>query len=315
LDFDWRFSPETLQALFHKLTEVGSGSVAVLGAPTLFKHLVDAGVPAWLFDRNHHVLANLRESGYETVTECDLFDFPEQPSRFTAVFADPPWYVEHYRVFMEAASKLLLPGGHLFLSMLARLTRPSASTDRFRVFEGAFKLGFDLKEVVPSALGYQSPPFETEALRADGIGEDDWRSGDLFVFTLRVITAKTANWRKPRTTERWESVLFGKTTIKVKVQPPGSDQFDFSPASPTGELRLRSVSRRSPTRPRVNFWTSRNLALTVSNPTVALAAIRKVATEGSISTAVAVIAYEYQLSAPEVQKLENLLQLLMSDAP
>ena len=313
LDFDWRFARETLVSLSRRVRAQGVEPVAILGAPTLYKHLVDSGVEAWLFDKNDQVVTKLKDGGYQSITHCDLFDFREIAPRYGCAIADPPWYVEHYQAFLDAASRLMLPGGQLFVSILPRLTRPSALTDRFRILENAFQVGFDLKEVVPSVLQYQSPPFEAEALRAEGIFIDGWRTGDLFVFTRRDGRRRKNKWPMTKDRDRWESVLLGDQTIKIRVHQTSDTPFDFGPASPTGDLRLHSVSRRSPTRSHVDLWTSRNLALKVSNPTVAIEALRKFAGGSTIQDVLALISYEYQLSNTEKERLHELIKLLTND--
>lgn len=314
LDFDWRFSSETLRSLCERIGARQGEPVAVLGAPTLYRYLIDSGVDAWLFDKNIQIITRLRESGYLSVIECDLFHCAEEPPRFSSALADPPWYMEHYRAFLDAASTMLLPGGQLFISVLPRLTRPSAATDRFGILETAVELGFDLSEMNPAALHYASPPFESEALRAEGISVKDWRTGDLFTFVRRMEKPRRQILTGAKTEDRWESILIGNNTIKVKVQQASAEPFDYMAASHTGELRLRSVSRRSPARSRVNLWTSRNIALVVSNTTLVVAVLRKIEAGVSTAEALSVIGYEYQLKIAEQGKLESLIHLLQRDA-
>jgi len=315
LDFDWRFSESTLAALQRRMDVSQDEAVAILGAPTLYKHLVDSGVDAWLFDKNAQIIEHLRDAGYTSVTQGDLFEFTAAPRRFHCVVADPPWYIEHYRAFLEAGHSMLLPDGRILMSVLPRLTRPSASSDRFHVLEIAARFGFDLIEVSPGALHYESPPFEVEALRAEGLALGAWRNGDLFTFAM---CSRPPQIEEPRTkpvAERWDSIPFGQTTVKIKVEHSSSrEPFDYKAASSTGSLRLRSVSRRSPVRSRINFWTSRNVALTITKPQMVAELLRKVAGGGVASEAVAVIAYEYQLSDKEIDRLRQLIELLDSEA-
>lgn len=316
LDFDWRFSARTLSALHHRMNVSSDESVAILGAPTLYKYFVDSGIDAWLFDKNAQIIGRLKEAGYESVTQCDLFEFRTKTPQFQWAVADPPWYTEHYRAFLEAGHMILLPEGRILMSVLPRLTRPSAATDRFQVIESAASLGFDLIEVTPGALHYESPPFEIEALRAEGLALGEWRSGDLFSFAMRSpVRRKRVPQTKPKDLERWESIPFGRTTVKIKVERTESrEPFDFKAASSTGSIRLRSVSRRSPARSRINFWTSRNVALTITKPQMVGELLRNVANGRSAPEALAVAAYEYQLSDKEMERLRLLVELLNSDA-
>jgi len=315
LDFDWRFTTHTLTKLAKSLKLSKQTRVAVLGAPTLYRHLVDIGADATLFDRNPRLVQHLRSEGYSSVTECDLLEFPKLEPGYQCALADPPWYVEHYEAFIDAARRLLVPSGRLLLSILPRLTRPSASQDRISILECAAYLGFDLIEAELGALRYLSPPFEIEALRTDGIILDDWRSGDLFSFVLGSRPPEQVKHRHPTNKETWHTHQLGGTTIKVKVQGGESNQaFRFQPASSSKNIRLRSVSRRSPARSRINLWTSRNIALKVSKTAVLEDALQKIGNGESPMDSLASVAYEYQLTDDERGELQELLRLLSQDA-
>jgi hypothetical protein len=315
LDFDWRFDRETLAALRRRLGVSGGEQVAVLGAPTLYRYLVDSGANATLFDRNPSVVQHLRNEGYSSVAECDLLQFPDFEAQYQCAVADPPWYTDHYQAFLNAARRLLVPEGKLLLSVLPRLTRPSAAKDRFSVLECAAELGFDLKEVSPAGLRYVSPPFEIEALKADGIVLKDWRSGDLFSFVLRSRPEERSKAPGPKAQEIWKTHHLGLTTVKVKIEKTASGQpFDYHPVSPSGNIRFRSVSRRSPARSNINVWTSRNIALGVSKPNVLDEALQRIGNRESCGDALASVTYEHQLSERELSKLSELLQLLFRDA-
>jgi len=61
LDFDWRFTDEAIHMVFEELRARRFGNIAVLGAPTVFRCLVDQGIPAHLFDKNAAVLDYLKQ--------------------------------------------------------------------------------------------------------------------------------------------------------------------------------------------------------------------------------------------------------------
>lgn len=315
LDFDWRFTDETLASLRTSLGCSPLESVAVLGAPTLFKYLIDVGANAWLYDKNPSVIQHLRASGYESLIECDLREFADLPKKFQWVVADPPWYIEYYKAFLGAAYRMLVPGGHLLLSMLPRLTRPSASSDRLEVIKDAASLGFDLIEIERGALIYASPPFEIEALRAEGVEIENWRTGDLFSFVLRTQELSPPNPAEKSTPEQWTTIDLGNTTIKVKNERrPKAEPFSYEPVSASGESRLHSVSRRSPSRSRINLWTSRNVALVLSEPRVLIDTLVRIK-DGKPATEVLLeISNQYGLSDIEATKLKEILDLLMHDA-
>jgi hypothetical protein len=315
LDFDWRFSQNALLNLQKEIRATPDDRIAVLGAPTLFMKLVDSGLNTHLFDKNPHVIQHLKSSGYASLTQCDLFKYSGHSAQFEWAIADPPWYLEHYRTFLAVSRNLLVPEGRLFLSVLPRLTRPSAASDRLQIITDASDLGFDLIEIKPAALHYLSPAFEMEALRAEGLMLDNWRSGDLFSFILRSRTIRESTTSLTMSDEDWDTIQLGKTTIRIKQeQPLVAASFDYQPASPSGDIRLRSVSRRSPVRSRINVWSSRNIALQVSKSVVLAESLHKIGHGESPGPALASVAYQYQLNTKGTSKLQQILKLLMRDA-
>lgn len=316
LDFDWRFTSTTLPFLRKLINATHRESVAVLGAPSLYKHLADSGLDVWLFDKNTRIVEHLRKSGYSHLNEVDLMNPSPFSPQFHWVMADPPWYPEHYEGFMRAATQLMLPGGKLLLSVLPRLTRPTASSDRAFIIELAQNLGFDLVEIRPGALGYASPPFETEALREEGLVLGNWRRGDLFKFLLTSNKPSESAFPPPYDNEgEWITISLGMTTVRINCRTSTETlAFSFRPASSSGTARLRSVSRRSPSRSEVNVWTSRNIALIVSKPRVLRDALTEIS-QGSIpSQSLATVESTHNLTKDETTQLYELLVLLLQDA-
>lgn len=315
LDFDWRFTEHTLACLEKVVNARNGGQGAILGAPTLYKYLVDLGADVTLYDKNPGIVEHLRNSGYSSLNEVDLTRSLEFSPRFRWAIADPPWYTEHYEGFLSAASQLLLPAGKLFLSVLPRLTRASAAADRFSIIKVAKKIGFDLVDVKPGGLGYASPPFEIEALREEGLVVGNWRKGDLFAFVLSSSTRIESNVRQSNDEVSWKTILLGATTVRIKnTSPNESEAFSYKPASSSGTPRVRSVSRRSPARLEANVWTSRNVALVVSKPHIVSAALTSIA-GGSLPTEILDrMTTTYGLGDREARQLREILELLLQDA-
>jgi hypothetical protein len=314
LDFDWRFDRRALESLDNKVELSSAKSIAVLGAPTLFKYLREHHRPAHLFDRNEQSISFLRKLGYVELTHCDLFRYSGH-TPFDCVIADPPWYLDHYRAFIEAARRMLAPGRKLLLSVLPPLTRPSAEDDRSAIVDFASDRGFDLIATEPSLLGYLSPPFELEALKSDGLNVSAWRSGDLYTFGL---SSRGVPRYKPEHAEQehlWETFTIGRTVIKVKWDGAHlAGKFDFNNVSEMHDIRLRSVSRRSPVRSKINLWTSRNIALHVSRPDLTCAALQLLS-EGHNSTDVARSLKEVEKLNPiEMDSLLHLLGILTEES-
>jgi len=314
LDFDWRFGRRTLELLDQRIGELDCVKVAVLGAPTLFKFLIDHAKAAHLFDRNEQITRYLTETGYKAVTRCDLFRFSPR-SRFSCVVADPPWYLDHYRAFIEGGRRLLSPKGKILLSVLPRLTRPGAEEDRSEILRFASARGFDLVGTEPASLHYLSPPFEMEALKSEGLSVSPWRWGDLYTF---VLTDHCVPEYRPEYSEEhqlWRTWSVGRSVVKVKWDGThGRGAFDFQNVAGASGMRLRSVSRRSPLRSKINLWTSRNIVLHVSRPDLVCAALELLLEghqSGDIATA---LMNAERLSERDVERLEVFLNVLINES-
>lgn len=315
LDFDWRFTSDTLEFLGRYISDFRVRSVAVLGAPTLFKYLSDRGTNARLFDNNAQVVKRLREAGYCNVTECDLLRRLPTGKNFDCAVVDPPWYLEHYNAFIEAGRRLLASRGKLLVSMLPRLTRPSATMDRAQVLTFAFQRGFELASVDAGSLHYASPSFEVAALQSEGIHLTDWRSADLYTFRLTTRPVPELEVPTAEETDPWETFQIGRTVVKIKLDRGRSDhRFEFKEVPGVADMRLKSVSRRSPARPHINLWTSRNLVAHVTRSELACDALGLVQGGMEAWEAVAALSGNGRLRASEKKPLEKLLTLLLNES-
>jgi hypothetical protein len=310
LDFDWRFTDEAIHLIDQELRARCAGNIAVLGAPTVFRWLVDQGIPAHLFDKNAAVLDYLKGRGYHTFTEIDLLCPGPLPSgRFECVVADPPWYPEHYEAFIDASRTLLKIGGRLFLSVLPRLTRPGAEETRQTILSYAAARGFEIFSVIPTALTYVSPTFEKAALKSEGLVLGHWRTADLLELEKKVeIHTSPRRLREPDT---WQNFLLGR--VQVRLLPTRSDA-GFKSCSDPQSWRLRSVSRRSPARTTINVWTSRNLAFTVSDTQPLSSALQLLQAGSTVPEAVAQTSTKHQLNKSESQQLTRIIEAIVEDS-
>lgn len=80
---------------------------------------------------------------------------------------DPPWYREHYAMFLAQAARVCALGARVYLSMLPAGTRPGALTDRLEVIRIASELGLHVHSVEADVLGYEAPEFEIRSLRRE----------------------------------------------------------------------------------------------------------------------------------------------------
>jgi hypothetical protein len=310
LDFDWRFADEAIHLIVQELRARGVGTTAVLGAPTVFRRLVDQGFVAHLFDKNAVVLDYLKQREYHTFTEIDLLGPGPLPyGRFEFAVADPPWYPEHYQAFIDASRTLLKIGGSLFLSVLPRLTRPGAEEMRQTIITYSASQGFEITNIIPSALTYVSPPFEKAALKSEGLVLGNWRTADLFKLEKRVeVHTSTRQLREP---DAWQNFLLGR--VQVRLLPTQSDT-GFKVCSDPANWRLRSVSRRSPARATINVWTSRNLALTVSDTRPLTSALQLLQAGSKVAEAVAQTSTKHQLGKSQSHQLRKVIDAIVEDS-
>ncbi len=313
LDYDWRFSLGSLSALESLLCRIGSRHLAILGAPSLFLHLSKIGMCSHLYDKNTYLIERLIRKGYSSVTQCDLF-VSHPPREYDAVVADPPWYPEHYCAFIDGARECLRPGGKLVISVLPRLTRPSAPEDRQYLLDYACAKGFDLVEVDHSALQYDSPPFEAVALRKQGVHLTRWRTGDIFVFETSLREPIAMPRVKSLDDTDWDSFPISDTIVRIRKRHGNAEDLTFEPASLVGHLYLQSVSRRSPVRASIDLWTSRNLALKLSRPDY-VSRVLSLANGGkTYKDAVMQTSIENNLNIANEKALGEVIDLLLNDA-
>ena len=318
LDFDWRFSESCLTFLGHRPELQQKNTVCILGAPSLFRYLAQRGSEVTLYDKNGLAIQRLEDAGFEGAYECDLFQTEMTRSLFDVVMADPPWYVEHYYAFLRVASSVTRCGGHLLLSVLPRLTRSEGSADRQRILELASLAGFDIVEVRPASLTYESPPFERAALLADGFVDLAWRSGDLFVFrkSTRDNYLNGLDSSPNLSDGLWRSAVVDDVVVRVKVERTVASSFSFRASSDTGDYRLHTVSRRSPVRGRINLWTSRNLALSLSRTDCAFSLVEALSKSQMVNLTEVTrgVSVDFSLDQPSILELEKLANLLLVDS-
>src|SRR5205085_3601021 len=152
------------------LTKPGD-TVLLLGAPSLLRAAIECGYPRRmiLLDANPSIVACFTNEAPEAHVELfDAFCDPLPNLEAAVVIVDPPWYEEHLMAFMWVASRLCACDGHVFVSVPPFGTRPNIEQERENLFRWTRHLGFTLKKLEPASLPYISPPFERNALRAEG---------------------------------------------------------------------------------------------------------------------------------------------------
>jgi hypothetical protein len=185
LDFDWRFTRDTICLIWQAIRELANpqSDVALLGTPSLA-----ATVEPWkelgsvtLHERNQTHYRSFSDG--ITFACCDVLRDPISRGSNGVVVADPPWYEAETIGFLWTASTLSRTGAHVLLSLPPVATRPGVTEERERITAAAAGFGLEFLRLNDGVLRYGTPFFETNAMQAAGTPvTNDWRLGDLAVF-------------------------------------------------------------------------------------------------------------------------------------
>jgi hypothetical protein len=260
LEFDWRFTSETINFLLRRIEETGHSAdgLCFLGAPALFRAALEHRLskPFYLVDAS--VTCTQAFAGEPNkVFVTDLLKQRPPALRVGIVVTDPPWYEESIRAFLWAAAQLVPMGGTVLLSFPPIGTRPHIEDEWSRIKKFAEQLG--LAPIGKSlSLKYASPPFEQNALRAarHQYIHPDWRQGVLVQFE------KTGKCREPRPTtdtthDKWTEQSIRGVRWKFRQQQQRTECRPLLIEAVPGDI-LDSVSRRDPRRATADVWTSGN---------------------------------------------------------
>lgn len=260
----WYFTDSCCERIQH-LLDWSEKSLAFVGTPRLFEWF-RAHCPARrlvLFEIDDLVLRTLdKVSAREN---CSLIrydlddDLPvEYRGAFDCVFTDPPWYVDHYRLWISRAMSLLR-GGQLFVSLFPELLRPGAVEDRSTILD-VIRSFTDSMSLLYTFLDYDVPSFEQYELMSNGFSDiRPWKTADLLIANLTTPVSMpefriTPEWRD------WREVDVGRVRIFVNETRAANTTSLLSPPA-GGRTILESPSRRNPVFAEVNVLTSRGHGL------------------------------------------------------
>jgi hypothetical protein len=130
LDYDWRFGDRACVHLLRKCEELTmpGDCIALLGSPSVLARAIESRC------RRHIILLEGNTSVTDclspnappgSVIGCDVTGDKLPDISAKAVMSDPPWYMEHFKSFLWAASRLCTAGGYLLLSAPPDGTRPN----------------------------------------------------------------------------------------------------------------------------------------------------------------------------------------------
>lgn len=261
--FEWYYNTQTLHDLCSR-TDLQNKAIALLGCPRVFFFFQMRGIGKRrvLFDINDRGLKAIKSVFPSSLlVHYDAFErLPKSMLRkFDIVFFDPPWYLDHFRIWLARACSLL-GSGKLFMPLWGSLVREGASEERELIKNKLSSLGFPKISLYDSALGYETPLFEKISLANSGVRlSTDWRRADLLVASGELNHLRNSRFKRPRDIFEWSSYQFGKQVLMTR-QSPGLRRMPVALTSiyHDSSFICKSVSRRDPLRNRIGLWTSRN---------------------------------------------------------
>ena len=287
LDYEWRFGETAAQVLLdHAASLPANGHpVAMLGTPTILLRALETGHPSptVLIDKNPLVADCFANCPTATVHKCDLLKDPLPYLESSVVIIDPPWYPDYMATFVWAAVELSANQSHLLMSAPPVGTRPRVDFEMKQLLTWMEnELGLTLLRIKRLALPYQTPLFERNALRAEGINNipQEWRRGDLWV--LRNGGAFNRRMSRPAIDEinaLWHECVL--CNVRLKIRDNNCSSFFGDPTlKPLVKYDvLPSVSRRDQRRKQVDVWTSGNRVFTCSEPRLLTVIVQALASD------------------------------------
>lgn len=311
-DYDWRFNSRTITKYLNELSLASHKKVALLGTKTIFTGLIDRHIDTTIFNKSSSLLNDFRNNGYTGgLVECDLFNVqPKYNNSFDLVIADPPWYLEFYKAFINRSSEFLRLGGLLHLSVLQKFTRPNAEKDIKYIIQHASQTGLKLIEKKKKYFTYETPIFEQNTLKVNNLYCQSWRKSDLYIFEKLATADTNIQVDENNDLESWVEFRWKNKKIKIRNHSCQDDTlFIYEPADPNN-LIFTNVSRRSPYRKRIDVWTSDNFAFKVCKAKVLISYFEYLSLGKSHNKAVSILKEYYFLSKQEILNLTKLIETI-----
>ncbi|WP_159587932.1 hypothetical protein [Chelativorans xinjiangense] len=277
LDYEWRFTPDASRSLLNRATDLtpNGGDLLLFGTPGLAVEALTLPIGrrlSFLAENNSvtdRVFALNQATGEPLSIAFCSAGLPRESA--DAVLLDPPWYLDFVRPMLAAAAHACRLGGGVLISLPPDGARPSAEADRQAAVAFAYRLGLEVIDYSPLAIGYETPFFERNALAAASIyPPPQWRRGDLVVFRKSRATTRPSSASSSRRRD-WTEVGIGR--MRLFIREAGNVRSDEARlvSLVDGDI-LPTVSRRDPRRRSANVWTSGNRVFQTDNPQLILEA-------------------------------------------
>ena len=276
LDYEWWFEAKTHAALLQKLEEKSQthepSHMFFLGAPIFGAYcaMMNPNRKVTILDKSASTINVLKKYLTNPSHQAIVYN-AEDPlpkhliGKADFIFFDPPWYIEYYDLFAKRALQLTYGNISTIASILfPTLTRPQSMKERSHYLTkmtNSYKL--QLVELQADAATYMIPHFEEKALDQKQIHLNNWRTGDIAIF-LNNGTVLPQNKAYPIEKNLWEEHVIEK--VKIKIRKNNKENGYIAPEilkSTDEKAILSSVSRRSPIRKDIDFWTSTHIGLKI----------------------------------------------------
>lgn len=264
LDYEWRFSKTTIDYLLERCLSITEtiDIIGLLGVPSIVQRARELNYPRQLclFDTNRAVIECLVNLGSgNSVAKCDLTKELMPKLKVKALVCDPPWYEEYMKSFIWSACQICAMEGRILISIPQIGTRPGIEEEWKRITDWAQKCGLFFEGIDQGVLSYLTPPFERNALKADGIYNvpREWRKANLAKF-VRKSDCLPGRPQALFDDNCWGEVIIQEVRIKFR-QYKNRVKFG-NPSLETiisGDI-LPSVSRLDKRRKLADVWTSGN---------------------------------------------------------
>jgi hypothetical protein len=266
VDFDWRFQKESAEHLFRTLLEFKS--VVCIGTPTVFSLLSAARRTDILIDQNPYYKRLFGSKNSRVFCSAiEDFDPADTEQQFEAALLDPPWYLEDYECWLQAAIPLLAIGGSLFIPVFPNLLRETVESDVFALMEKLVEIG--QVSILPFKVRYETPTFEEQVLHKHGLPPlHGWRSAHLL--RVRVNRSKRSTSLRHVAKEKWDRFEFGRASVAVRSNHLASN------SSKGRFFFLDNVSNRDKSRRKITAVSSRNVATDFQDTALLLSTLRSI---------------------------------------
>jgi cytidylate kinase len=263
LDYDWRFSTQTIDWLAQRVDSIASNNCTLigLGTPSLFRNRTFRS--SMLLDKNPFAGRGIKAARFQC---CNLLKDPLPEIKGDVIVVDPPWYMAEMRAFLWAARKVCSPNATVLVAMPQIGTRPGITRDLKQIANWIARLGFSIAQTELGALEYDSPLFEQLALAAVGVLNypRSWRHGDLLILRASSPLAVA----RPRVHQReWSEITIGPVRLRTLKENTGMFRDPALLSLTPGDSPV-SISRRDSRKRKAKIWTSSNRVFDSAAPSL-----------------------------------------------